>query len=501
MSRVLAAAPMAIEAHALRRGAPRLEITRTGIGPRRARRAAAGLAATPGSGLAIAGFAGALAEGLEPGDVLVASEILGRDGERVLECTGAGLIAGMLGRHGVRAHVGPLVSVRAPVAGTARARLAATGALAVDMESAWLAPAAAGRPLVVLRVVLDSAERELWRPLATARGLWRATRALESVGSAIEEWEAAIAARKLELAAPRAACAGVERAIEVVERALERYGPPVYMRKQIVHNRHVVSELERRGAVWVEELEEIPDGATVVFSAHGVSPAVRERAKRKQLNVVDATCPLVSKVHAEARRFADGGYTIVLIGHQGHEEIDGTAGEVPERVRVIAGEHEVEQLDVEDPDRVAYLTQTTLAVDETSDVVSRLRERFPAAVGPRSDDICYATQNRQDAVRALAANCDVMLVIGSRNSSNSNRLAEVAQRSGCRSYLIDDEAQIEPGWVAGAERVGVTAGASVPERIVQRIVSALTVLGPIDVSERTVATESVRFTLPREVRK
>ncbi len=500
MSRVLVATPMGIEARAVRRGAPRLQVVRTGIGPRRARRAAARLAATRRPGLAIAGFAGALAEGLEAGDVVVASELRRSDGVPVLECPGAGLIAGMLRRRGVRTHVGPLVSVRAPASGKARARLAATGALAVDMESAWLGPAAAGTPLVVLRVVLDSAERELWRPLATAGGFWHAARALEAVGGAIEEWEATIAARKLELAAPRAACAGVERAIEVVERALDRYGPPVYMRKQIVHNRHVVSELERRGAVCVEELEEVPDGATLVFSAHGVSPAVREHAKRKQLNVVDATCPLVSKVHAEARRFADGGNTIVLIGHEGHEEIDGTAGEVPDRVRVIASEHEVEQLEVEDPERVAYLTQTTLAVDETSHVVARLRERFPAAVGPRSDDICYATQNRQDAVRALAANCDVMLVIGSHNSSNSNRLAEVAERSGCRSYLIDDEAQIEPRWLAGAERIGVSAGASSPERIVQRIIRALTVLGPFEVSERTIAMESMRFTLPRELR-
>ncbi len=491
---------MGIEARALRSGAARLEVVCTGAGPRRARRAAARLAEIPFNGLAVAGFAGALADDLEPGEAIVASKLLTRDGTRVADIQGAEVIAGMLRRHGIRTRVGPIVSVRGPALGRARAQLAASGALAADMESVWLAPAAAGRPLAVVRVVLDGPTRELWRPVAMAGGYWRAARALQSVAAVLEDWQAAIAPRCLQLAAPRAACAGVERAIEVVERALERYGPPVYMRKQIVHNKHVVSELERRGAICVEELDEVPDGSTVVFSAHGVSPRVRADAKRKQLNVLDATCPLVSKVHAEARNFADGGYTIVLVGHEGHEEIEGTAGEVPDRVRVIAREDEVERLEVEDPERVAYLTQTTLAVDETSDVVSRLRERFPSAVGPRSDDICYATQNRQDAVRALAANCDVVLVVGSRNSSNSNRLAEVAERSGARSQLIDDAAQIDPAWLGGATRVGVTAGASVPERVVQRIVQALTVLGPLEVGERSVATERVRFTLPRELR-
>ncbi len=500
MSQLLLLAPMGIEARALRRGALAAGIQRTGVGPRRARRAVSALASTPAAGVAVAGFGGALAPDLEPGDVVVANELLTRDGTRVAECPGAGLIAGMLRRRGLKAHVGPVVSVRGPVVGRDREALLRTGALVADMESAWLAPAAAGRPFLVLRVVLDTPEHELWRPAATALGLVRAARALRSAGSVLEEWAQVIRPRTLELAAPRASCAGVERAIEVVERALDRYGPPVYMRKQIVHNRHVVSELERRGAVCVDDLDEVPDGATVVFSAHGVSPTVRENARRKQLNVIDATCPLVSKVHAEARRFADGGYTIVLIGHEGHEEIDGTAGEVEDNVRVIAHEDEVEQLDVEDPGRVAYLTQTTLAVDETRGVVSRLRVRFPDAVGPRSDDICYATQNRQDAVMALAANCDLVLVVGSRNSSNSNRLVEVAERHGCAAHLLDDESQIDPGWLAGVRRLGVTAGASSPERIVQRIVNALSVLGPFETGERAVATETVRFTLPREVR-
>jgi 4-hydroxy-3-methylbut-2-en-1-yl diphosphate reductase len=498
--RLVVVAPMEIEARALRRGAPEATVVRAGIGPRRARRAAAALADDPARALAVAGFGGALSGGLEPGDLVVASELRRRDGTVVARCPGAGIIAGMLRRRGMCAHVGPVVSLRSPAAGAARAALGSTGALVADMESAWLAPAARGRPFVVVRAVLDTAEHELWSPVATAAATRRALRALSASAAVLCEWGAVIAPRELVLAAPRASCAGVERAIETVERALDAYGAPVYMRKQIVHNRHVVDELERRGAVWVDELEEVPDGSTVVFSAHGVSPQVREQARRKDLNVVDATCPLVSKVHAEARRFADDGFTIVLVGHERHEEIEGTAGEVPDRVRVIACEHEVEQLQIGDPERVAYLTQTTLAVDETAGVVERLRERFPRIVGPRSDDICYATQNRQDAVKALAATCDLVLVVGSPNSSNSNRLVEVARRHGCEAHLVDDGTEIDPGWLAAARRVGVTAGASSPERIVQRLVSELGALGPLEIGEHIVANETVRFAPPREVR-
>jgi 4-hydroxy-3-methylbut-2-en-1-yl diphosphate reductase len=244
----------------------------------------------------------------------------------------------------------------------------------------------------------------------------------------------------------------------------------------------------------------VPAGSNVVFSAHGVSPAVRAQAQSRRLNVIDATCPLVSKVHAEARRFAEREYTIVLVGHEGHEEVEGTYGEVPERIRVIASEDEVDQLEVADPERVAYLTQTTLAVDETEGIVSRLRERFPSVAGPRSDDICYATQNRQDAVKALAASCDLLLVVGSANSSNSNRLVEVAERYGCPARLIDDESEIDVRWVTGVRALGVTAGASVPERIVQRVLAALAVLGRTEVMVDSVADESVSFSLPREIR-
>jgi 4-hydroxy-3-methylbut-2-en-1-yl diphosphate reductase len=494
-------APMGMEARALHRGAPEATVVRIGIGPRRARRAAAALADVSARALAVAGFGGALCAELEPGDVVVASELRTRDGTVLAQCPGAGMIAGMLRRRGLRAHIGPVVSLRSPATGAARKALRDTGALIADMESAWLAPAARERPFAVVRAVLDTAVHELWNPVATAAGTRRASGALSLSAAVLCEWAAVIRPRELVLAAPRASCAGVERAIETVERALDVYGAPVYMRKQIVHNRHVVADLERRGAVWVDELEEVPDGSTVVFSAHGVSPQVREQARRKDLKVVDATCPLVAKVHAEARQFADDGFTIVLVGHEGHEEIEGTAGEVSDRVRVIAREEEVEQLQVGDPDHVAYLTQTTLAVDETRGVVESLRERFPGIVGPRSDDICYATQNRQDAVKALAATCDVVLVVGSRNSSNSNRLVEVAERHGCEAHLVDDGSEIDPGWLADAKRVGVAAGASSPERIVQRLVRELGALGPVEIAEHTVADEKIRFAPPREVRE
>lgn len=502
MSALLLVAAMAAEERALKAGAPRAVVVRSGVGPRRARRTASELAVAPAAGLAVAGFGGALAPELEPGDLVVASELRARDGTVRAECPGAEVVAAMLHRAGLPVWVGPIVSVHSPVLGArARAALrASSGAIVADMESLWLARAAAGRPFAVVRALLDSPGYEPWRPILGPRSGLRAADALQAAAGVLDEWAQAIRPRELVLAAPRASCAGVERAIEVVERTLDRYGPPVYMRKQIVHNRHVVSELESRGAVCVDSLEEVPDGATVVFSAHGVSPQVREQARRKNLNVIDATCPLVSKVHAEARRFADSGYSIVLVGHEGHEEIEGTAGEAPSHVRVVASAEEVDGLDIEDPERVAYLTQTTLAVDETKDVVSRLQERFPDIVGPRSDDICYATQNRQDAVKALAAKCDLVLVVGSRNSSNSNRLVEVAERRGCKARLLDEQADIDPRWFEGVERVGVTAGASSPERIVRRIVDALGVLGPLSVVEHAVAAEDITFTLPREVR-
>jgi 4-hydroxy-3-methylbut-2-enyl diphosphate reductase len=273
------------------------------------------------------------------------------------------------------------------------------------------------------------------------------------------------------------------------------------VRRQIVHNAHVVADLERRGAIFVEEVDQVPRGGTVVFSAHGVSPAVRAGAATRQLNVIDATCPLVSKVHAEARRFAQAGCTIVLVGHEGHDEIEGTVGEAPDRIRLVTSADEVEALEVEDPGRVAYLTQTTLAVDDTNTVVDALRRRFPALVGPSSSDICYATQNRQDAVKLLASECELVLVVGSENSSNSRRLVEVAERRGARACLIEDESAIELGWLAGVEKIGLTAGASAPESVVQRVLAALRALGPSHLVERRTANETLQFKLPPEIRR
>jgi 4-hydroxy-3-methylbut-2-en-1-yl diphosphate reductase len=303
------------------------------------------------------------------------------------------------------------------------------------------------------------------------------------------------------LAAPRGYCAGVERAIEIVEVALATYGAPVYVRKQIVHNLHVVRRLEAKGAIFVDELDEVPEGATVVFSAHGVAPEVHQQARASNLKVIDATCPLVTKVHQEARKFAGKGYDIVLIGHEGHEEVVGTMGEAPRAIHLVGDEEEALRVDVADPERVAYLTQTTLSVDETKGVVEVLRDRFPVLAGPRSDDICYATQNRQTAVKQLAGECQLILVIGAENSSNSKRLVEVAQSLGCRSYLIPQASALDPSWFEGVETVGVTSGASAPEWLVDELVEALRERGASEIREVEVVPEDVYFSLPRGLRQ
>jgi 4-hydroxy-3-methylbut-2-en-1-yl diphosphate reductase len=445
----------------------------------------------------VAGFCGALDPTLRPGDLVVASELRG-SGEPVA-CPTSTLLAGALRRRGLSVHEGPLVSMSRLVRGAERGRLRATGAIAVEMESAWLAAAAAGRPLAVVRAVVDTPGRELHDPLALAGGVGRAFRSLREAAGVLSAWGRAAGPRTIALASPRASCAGVERAVEIVEQALDHHGPGVHVRKQIVHNAHVVADLERRGAVFVDDVDEVPEGATVVFSAHGVSPAVRAAAAARGLNVIDATCPLVSKVHAEARRFARDGYTIVLVGHKGHEEVDGTLGEAPDRVRVVEDARDVAALDVDDPQRVAYPTQTTLAVDETDGIVDALRARFPGMKGPRTSDICYATQNRQDAVKALAADSDVVLVVGSANSSNSRRLVEVAERHGAPAHLIDDEASIDPAWLVGRRTVGLTAGASAPESLVQRVLLALRALGATEVRERPTTLETVRFKVPAPI--
>ena len=310
------------------------------------------------------------------------------------------------------------------------------------------------------------------------------------------------APEKILLAAPRGYCAGVDRAVQTVERALELHGAPVYVRKEIVHNKHVVEQLRERGAIFVDELDDsIPEGATTVFSAHGVSPAVHADAERRGLMTIDATCPLVTKVHREAVKFAEDGYTIILIGHDGHEEVEGTMGEAPDSIVLVETIEDVDALEVEDPERLAFISQTTLSVDETQAIIERLRERFPGITGPRTDDICYATTNRQAAVKQLAPLCELVLVIGSRNSSNSNRLVEVAREHGAESFLVDNEMEVRPEWLEGVRTLGITSGASAPEELVQRLVDMLCADGVTQVEEFTVVEEDVRFMMPKTIRQ
>lgn len=310
------------------------------------------------------------------------------------------------------------------------------------------------------------------------------------------------ATRRVLVAKPRGYCAGVDRAVQAVERALEQYGAPIYVRKQIVHNTHVVKTLEERGAVFVEETEEVPEGAIVVFSAHGVAPAVHEEAASRRLRTIDATCPLVTKVHNEAKRFAAKDYDILLIGHEGHEEVEGTAGEAPEHIQLVDGLDGVEDVSVRDPEKVVWLSQTTLSVDETTETVARLRGRFPNLIDPPSDDICYATSNRQTAVKQIAAESDLVIVVGSANSSNSKRLVEVAKDYGAAaSYLVDDASFVRDEWLEGVRTVGLTSGASVPEELVRGVLAKLAGHGFTDVEEVESVQESMRFALPHELRK
>jgi 4-hydroxy-3-methylbut-2-enyl diphosphate reductase len=307
---------------------------------------------------------------------------------------------------------------------------------------------------------------------------------------------------RIVLASPRGFCAGVDRAIEIVEQALARYGPPVYVRHEIVHNRRVVDDLRAKGAVFVDDPGEVPRGALLVFSAHGVSPAVREAADRQGLRTIDATCPLVTKVHVEARRFAERGHAIALIGHAGHVEVEGTMGQAPERIRLVETPEDAERLEVEDPGRLAVLTQTTLSVDDTREIVEALRRRFPNVSLPRKDDICYATQNRQNATKRIAAEAEIVLVVGAPESSNSNRLVEIARKAGAEAHLVQTAADIDPAWVAGRTSVGVTAGASAPELLVEEVVLRLVELagGDAEVVSPPLVDEGVVFQLPSELR-
>jgi 4-hydroxy-3-methylbut-2-enyl diphosphate reductase len=496
------AAPLRVEAWFARRGLDDTIVVHIGMGPRHAARTGAMLAARDGA-LAVVGFAGALDGALRPGQVVVATEVRTSDGSIApIELPSAPLLAVALRRAGLDVVTGRVIATPRVTNGAGRDALVATGAIAVEMESPWLfeplvRAGVDARRLAVVRVVSDTPSHRLVSP-ATVTGGTRAARRLRVLGPVLEQWAAALGPRRVVAASPRSFCAGVERAITVVERALERYGRPVYVRRQIVHNTHVVRRLEELGAVFVHELDEVPDHSTVVLAAHGVAPEVHADAERRQLFTIDATCPLVAKVHREAKRYGDEGYDIVLIGHTDHEEVIGTRGEAA-RIRVVSEPEQVDALEL-DPSKVAYLTQTTLALDETTAVVDRLRQRYPAIVGPRADDICYATQNRQEAVRAIAPECDLMVVVGSANSSNTNRLVEVSRRAGCPAVLVEDASELALDVLAGARTIGLTAGASVPDELVDGVVAALSALGSVAVEERRVVEESVQFRLPTEVR-
>ena len=478
------------EAAAVRRGTS-APVTRIGMRAPRADRALVG-----DGPIAVLGVAGGVAPHVQVGDVVVASEVRGAGIS--VTCPAAPLLAGALRRAGLTVHLGPLATQPRLARGKGLATLAMSGVLAVDMETAVVAEGVGDRPFVAVRVISDTAADPLVRP-ALVRNGYRALRTLARAAAVVEQWAAVTGPRTVRLAAPRSFCAGVERAIDIVERALDRYGAPIYVRRQIVHNAHIVAALERRGAVFGEELEEVPEGARVIFAAHGVTPEVRSAAVVRRLSVIDATCPLVAKVHNEVRRYAARDATVFLIGHGEHEEVVGTVGEAPARVVVVHDEDAASTAVAPDPDNVAYVMQTTLAVDEAERIAGRLRERFPALVGPRSDDICYATSNRQLAVREIAADSDVVLVVGSRNSSNSLRLVEVARRCGAAAHLVDDATDVELSWLRDAPRVGITAGASAPPYLVDELVHALSALGPTEVLETNAADENVTFTLPREV--
>jgi 4-hydroxy-3-methylbut-2-enyl diphosphate reductase len=468
------------------------------MGPVRSAASAAALASPDGEPgpVLVAGVAGALTTGIEPGDVVVASEVRGPDAP--IPVPSAPLLAGALRRLGLTVHVGPIVSSPHVVDGTARTALAGTGALAVDMESAWLAAAASNGPFAAVRTIVDTPGRPLWGPGTPARGV-AALRALRRAAPVLEQWTAATGAREILLASPRSFCAGVERAIEIVERALERHGEPVYVRRQVVHNAHVVRDLTNRGAVFVNEVDEVPEGAVLVLAAHGVAPTVRRDAAARGLSVIDATCPLVTKVHNEVRRYAGRGDTVFLIGHRDHEEVEGTIGEAPQDIVVVEDAAQAAAVQPRDATRVSYAMQTTLAVDEAEEVAQVLRDRFPDLRGPGRDDICYATTNRQQALRGIAAGSDLVLVVGSTNSSNSLRLVEVAEREGVRAHLVDDAGDVDLAWLAGVRRIGITAGASAPPHLVDELVHCMAGLGPLTLSETRIVDEDIRFTLPREV--
>jgi 4-hydroxy-3-methylbut-2-enyl diphosphate reductase len=480
---------------------PDARLERCGMGPSKVKQWLPRLEELSPDVVAVAGVAGGLDPKLRAGDIVVATEVRDEQGRAVLRAA-APLVA-ELRRLGLRVHTGPIVSTPR-IVGVAeeRARLAATGAIAADMESAAVVRSLVERdpkiPVAVLRVIVDTAYAPVAR-LATLPSGAKALRVLRRAAPALQTWAELAGPRRIVLAGPRSFCAGVERAIDIVELALQRYSRPLYVRRQIVHNAHVVRDLERQGAVFVDELNEVPDGTTVVFSAHGVAPAVREEAERRGLNVIDATCPLVAKVHNEAKRFISRGDTVLLVGHAGHDEVEGTLGEAPEHIKLVQNVEEAESVVAEDADHVAFVLQTTLAVDDAAETVEVLRRRFPLIESSPTDDICYATTNRQQSVAAIAEESDIVIVVGSRNSSNSLRLVEVVERLGTPAYLVDDASGVMPEWIAEARTIGITAGASAPPYLVDEVVGMISALGPTEVVERVTAVEDLKFTLPKGV--
>jgi 4-hydroxy-3-methylbut-2-enyl diphosphate reductase len=496
MSELLVVTALRTEYAALAGQVPGALVERCGMGMKRVQAWVPRIAALAPDAVVVAGVGGGVSPELRAGDVVVASEVRDDIGRTVLRAA-APLVAA-LRQQGLRVHIGPMVSTDHIVTGPERERLARTGALAVDMESSAVVRALPTRdlPVAVVRVIVDTAYTPLGRLRTVGAGA-KALRVLRRIGPSLRVWADLAGPRSVVLAGPRSFCAGVDRAIDIVEQALRRYPRPVYVRRQIVHNAHVVADLQRQGAVFVDELDEVPDNTAVVFSAHGVAPAVRAEAKRRNLTVVDATCPLVAKVHTEARRFLARGDTVLLVGHDGHDETEGTLGEGD--IQLVRTPADAAGVHVDDPSRVSYLTQTTLAVDEVAQVVDVLRERFPLLSAPPTEDICYATTNRQQAVLAIADECDIVIVVGSQNSSNSKRLVEVAERAGTPAYLVDDASSIAPEWIMNARRIGLTAGASAPPHLVDEVIGTLRALGPVDVVEREVTREDIRFTLPKEV--
>jgi len=528
---LLVLAPLRVEASALRRSGGARRVVVTGMGPHAAQafRAPDGTADGP---VAVAGFCGSLRDGVEPGSVVVASEVRGPTG--LVSLPSAAAVSHSLRRAGLTVHVGPIISTDHVVRGPERTELARDGALAVDMESFWLVSgvqarhgaadqgaaeatvAAGGRPegvpgadghrTAVVRIVSDSPGSG-FRPAGLVASGLKGLKGLTRIGGCLEDWAAAVGPRTVLIAAPRSFCAGVCRAIDITEQALAESAPPLYVRREIVHNKHVVDSFRDRGVVFVRELSEVPPGRTVILAAHGVSPAVRADARVRGLRIIDATCPLVARLHKRARMLVDQGHLVVFIGKKGHDETEGVVGEAPDRIVVVEDQGDIDRLAGEDPHAlgphpptdapIATLTQTTLVPHEVEALVAGLRERFPHLTVPQTTaqatDVCYASRNRQAAVRRVAPGCDWFLVIGSANSSNSKRLMEEAERMGTPAALVDDESDIDLARLAGVRTLGLTAGASAPEVLIERMLAFLGSLGPLEVRELRTGADEPNF--------